>query len=84
MSLTPREARPRVSSAVVTSVYNGNVLLVDSGNAGSSMSSAFVPVIGGQEQWLRYDLTSTTFRLIIMPKATACLKVHVLCLFVCL
>ena len=63
ISVTPHEKRPRVTSAVVATINNDEVLLVDPENAGSSIPSSVVPGISGQEQWNYYNLTSTTWRL---------------------
>ena len=52
--------QPRITSAVAATVDNDEDLLVNPENAGPSIPSAFVPVIGGQEQWTHYNLTSTT------------------------
>ena len=61
ITVTPRDKRPRATSAVVATVDNDEVLLVDPENAGSALSSDFVPVTGGQEQWTYNDLTSTHY-----------------------
>ena len=60
ISVTPREKSPRVTSAAVATVDADEVLLVDPENTGPPIPSAFVPVIGGHEQWTQYDLATTT------------------------
>ena len=81
---TPREKPPRVTSAVVATIDDDEVFLVDLENAGPSMPSAFMPVIGGQGQWTHCDLTSMTRGLIVTPEAITSLNAFVSCLFVCL
>ena len=81
ISVTPREKRPRVTSAVVTIADDNEVLLVELENTGSSILSAFVPVIGDQEQWTHYDPTSHPLRR-KPPHIWKCL-VHVYFVFVC-
>ena len=60
ISVTPHKKWPRVTSAVVATVDEDEVLLVDPEKLGSPIPSAFVPVIGGHEQWTQYDLATTT------------------------
>ena len=60
--VTPREKQPRVTSAVVVTIEDDGVFLVDPENSESSIPSAVVRVIGGQEQWTHFDLTSRPLR----------------------
>ena len=64
ISATPCVKRPGVTSAVVATVVEEEVLLVDPESDGPATPSAFVPVIGGQGQWTHEDQTSATSRLI--------------------
>ena len=85
MSVVPRENRPRVTSAVVATVDEDEVLLVDPESAGPSIPFHVVPVIGGKAHWTHSDLTTPPDVSSTTPKATTPLKVFVLCLFlVCL
>ena len=49
ISVPPREKRPRFTSVIVATFDDEEVLLVDPENAGPSIPSACVPVIGGRE-----------------------------------
>ena len=75
---------PRVTSAVVAIVDDDQVLLVELETAGFSILSAFVPVIGGQEQWTHYDATSHPLRRKQNHMCGSVWFMFVLCLFVCL
>ena len=59
ISVTPLEKRLSVTSAIVATVDDDEVLLLDLENAGPSTPSDVLPVIGGREQWTHYDLTYT-------------------------